>query len=282
MRARLALALALLAATGPACSTSVEDDALPDCALHNGSAVILMAQAVPTAELIPCIADALPGWRFIGLEARRGEASFTLESDEVGGDVLEVRLAPACPTAADETLMVLPGASARLSRDVVVTAPPELLVKLVPVTGRHAAAAQGLAAELEEAGLLVSVAAAGGPSLVEVDWALRRGDLAVVVDDLALTDAVVHVHGPADPVAKTVDLDDIEDHLLDVRETRAKETYRGTWQFRFQGGCVTYAVDATGPGAADLGDRIPQALSFVSRATLDRFTRVNVGLRLDP
>ncbi len=282
MRARLTLALALLAVTGPACSTSVEDDALPDCALHNGSAVILMAQAVPSAELIPCIADALPEWRFIGLEARRGEALFTFESDAIGGDFLEVRLAPACPASAEETMTVLPGGSAQLSRDVVVTAPPQLLVKLVPVTGRHAAAAQRLAAELGEAGLLVSVAAAGGHSPAAVDRALQRGGHAVVVDDLTLTDAVVHVHQPAEPVAETVDLDDIEGYLLDIRETWAKETYRGTWQFRFQGGCVTYAVDAIGPGAADLGNRIPQALSFVSRATLDRFTRVNVGLRLDP
>lgn len=64
-----------------------------------GPGVILMAQSVSTASLVPCIRTALPlGWNFDRLEARNGNARFWLDSDRDGPEAIEVRLEPSCDT----------------------------------------------------------------------------------------------------------------------------------------------------------------------------------------
>ncbi len=282
MKAHPLLVLVAASVLAASCSTSVEDDALPDCALDNGSAVLLLAQAVPTAELVPCVADLQPGWRFGGLDAGRGAARLWFDSPSMGSDFLDVRLGDSCRAAADESLVLVPGGSARLSQDVVVTAPPDSDIAVVPVASRHIATANALAAELAASGLTALVVPAGASASERVAAALQAGDFAVVVDDLSLADAVVHVHVPSAHRSLAVEWDDVAAELRDVKEAWEDQSYRGTWQFRFDGGCATYVVDATGPGAADLGEEIPAGLSFVARTTLDRFTQVHVGLRLDP
>ncbi len=282
MKARPLLVLVVASILGASCSTSVEDDALPDCALDNGSAVLLLAQAVPTAELVPCVTDLQPGWRFGGLDAGRGAARLWFDSPSLGSDFLDVRLGDSCRAAADESTVLVPGGSARLSQDVVVTAPPELEIAVVPVASRHIGTANALAAELAGSGLTGFVIPAGASASDRVAAALQAGNFAVVVDDLSVTEAVVHAHVPGIRRSSAVEWDDLVDELLGAQEAWEDQSYRGTWQFRFDGGCATYVVDAAGPGAADLGEHIPAALSFVSRTTLDRFTQVHVGLRLDP
>lgn len=255
---------------------------MPDCALHNGSAVILMAQAVPSAAMVPCVDELEPGWSFSEFKARRGAARLTFGSAAVGDDFLSVHLGESCPAAPDEELAVVSGGSARVSREVVVTAPPEVAVAVVPLAGRHAAAATKVVLDLDRNGITGEVVPAGRPAGERLSEALAAGHHALLVDDLSLADALVHVYRPGEGRAERVDREDIVDLLQDAAAAAADQTYQGTWQFRFDGGCVTYEFDAAGPGAAGLGEMVTAALSFVSRTTLDRFTRVHVGLRLDP
>ena len=74
----------------------------PLCSDGSGSAansVVLMAQSVPTASLVPCIKEALPlGWSFHHLDAHNGVARFWLDSDRDGQMAVEVRLTDSCPT----------------------------------------------------------------------------------------------------------------------------------------------------------------------------------------
>jgi hypothetical protein len=69
------------------------DDAEPT----NG--VILMAQSVPTASFVPCLAGMPVGWHFAGLDARSGSARFWLDSDRYGTHAIEVRLTEHCDTS---------------------------------------------------------------------------------------------------------------------------------------------------------------------------------------
>ena len=56
-----------LGAYAPACGT--------------GHSMILAAQAVPSAALVPCVAALPPGWRVGGTDIASGHAMFWLDSD---------------------------------------------------------------------------------------------------------------------------------------------------------------------------------------------------------
>ncbi len=68
------------------------DDGTPS----NG--VILMAQAVPTASLVPCLETMPLGWHFSDMEVEQDEARFWLDSDRDGRHAIEVRLTASCDT----------------------------------------------------------------------------------------------------------------------------------------------------------------------------------------
>ena len=98
---RIALALGILLGTvfmvaqtnqifSPAHDLGVYD--LPSCG--TGDTMILMAQAVPDAVVVPCL-DSLPaGWEIGGTSIRRNKGSFWLSSDIAGSRAVEVTLRP--------------------------------------------------------------------------------------------------------------------------------------------------------------------------------------------
>ncbi len=57
--------------------------------------MVLMAQSVPTAPDIPCIATLPAGWSVGGVRVRNDESHFWLDSDRAGGRAVDVRLRPA-------------------------------------------------------------------------------------------------------------------------------------------------------------------------------------------
>jgi hypothetical protein len=61
-------------------------------ACGSNDVTILMAQAVPTADAVPCIAALPAGWSVGGVRVRNGDARFWLDSDQAGGHAVEVRL----------------------------------------------------------------------------------------------------------------------------------------------------------------------------------------------
>jgi hypothetical protein len=64
----------------------------PDCGTNN--VMVLMAQSVPSAERLPCLAALPAGWELGGVLIRDGSARFWLDSDRAGGHAVEVRLRP--------------------------------------------------------------------------------------------------------------------------------------------------------------------------------------------
>jgi hypothetical protein len=62
----------------------------------DNSVLVLLAQSVPTAQLIPCIASVPAGWRPAGLHVTNGRASFVVGSDRDGPKALTVALTRAC------------------------------------------------------------------------------------------------------------------------------------------------------------------------------------------
>jgi hypothetical protein len=61
--------------------------------------MILAAQAVPSAAVLPCLAALPSGWQLGGVDIASGKASFWLDSDRAGERSATITLAAACDTA---------------------------------------------------------------------------------------------------------------------------------------------------------------------------------------
>lgn len=89
-------ALVLLATVPPACANTTV--ATVGCRVEEW-ALVLSAQAVPSATLVPCIARLPAGWSFSGSEFRDGASRFWLDSDRAGIRAVEVELTATCDTS---------------------------------------------------------------------------------------------------------------------------------------------------------------------------------------
>jgi hypothetical protein len=102
---RVALTAAVLAITLVAAFIGVQTVApggnpgasAPSCG--TGHSMILSAQAVPSAALLPCIAALPPGWSIGGADIASGHTRFWLDSDRAGPGALTVTLTAACDTS---------------------------------------------------------------------------------------------------------------------------------------------------------------------------------------
>ncbi len=71
----------------------------PQCAPQPDGAdstAVLIAQAVPTASLIPCVRTLPEGWTYEALKASNGQATFSLTSDRDGTKAATISLLPTC------------------------------------------------------------------------------------------------------------------------------------------------------------------------------------------
>ncbi len=94
---RIVGALAV-AAIMPACGSGISRSYVPFCpaSSQNGTVLILMAQSVPSATSIPCVAALPAGWAFGGEDIRSGRSTFWLDSDRAGLRAVTITLTPSC------------------------------------------------------------------------------------------------------------------------------------------------------------------------------------------
>jgi hypothetical protein len=94
-----ALAALALALAGAGCSNGGSVtlvDATPEC--HPGRRLAILAQAVPTAAYVPCIADEDSPWRFTSLTVEEGRARLSLVYIDPSGRSARVQLTRTCDT----------------------------------------------------------------------------------------------------------------------------------------------------------------------------------------
>jgi hypothetical protein len=65
----------------------------PDCE-NDSNLLILMAQSVPSATSVPCVASLPAGWEVGGVRIRNDQGTFWLDSEEGGQRAVEVALLP--------------------------------------------------------------------------------------------------------------------------------------------------------------------------------------------
>jgi hypothetical protein len=74
----------------------------PDCG--TGHTMILAAQAVPSAAVLPCIAALPSGWTSPGAEIASGKATFWLDSGQAGAQAVTITLTTACDTSGTQQI----------------------------------------------------------------------------------------------------------------------------------------------------------------------------------
>lgn len=95
-RARTAALVLIVATYGAGCA-STPSQAIPSCDPNQGGdALILMAQAVPSATQAPCIEKFPVGWTFGGEVFENGRGEFWLDSDRAGDRAVTVVLERTC------------------------------------------------------------------------------------------------------------------------------------------------------------------------------------------
>jgi tRNA A-37 threonylcarbamoyl transferase component Bud32/membrane-associated phospholipid phosphatase len=97
---RVILAVALVAITAVALTnvyqlfTPVELPIADKPSCGTGKVMLVMAQAVPEATSLPCVAALPAGWTIGGVRVGRGEGRFWLDSDQAGEHAVDVTLRP--------------------------------------------------------------------------------------------------------------------------------------------------------------------------------------------
>lgn len=268
MSKRLAIVVALALAAS-ACANSNLGREIPACPTDTGainsmgSSMILQMQAVDTAEYVPCLNDLKVGWSYEHLVAERFQSRFWLDSDRLGSRFLEVTLTPECEWGA-ATEVSASQDDASEYRDIEVTGSTVTIV-IVPVTGRETAYALGIEGELEarqinDRQVFVVFDERQIPLAEKVSNASGRDRPIIIVDeqDALAGTATLQMPGETQSV-RGLDLDE----LLDRIEDRLPEpSFTGTWFTVFQGGCITYEFDASGPGVDRLAGDIEEALGL--------------------
>jgi hypothetical protein len=234
---------------------------------------LLTAQAVPGADFIPCVEALRPGWEFEHIQARSGQAFFTLDSDRMGDDFLRVTLLPSCDVgAAHEVDSDQLGTTLSIE---VLEERTEFTVVVVPVAERHRSYA-------------ISVA-----SLFTDDIVKRRSVKVALEDsDKSIADKIAAAHALGHPVViiddnevatTTVSLRRVgEDEesglsytaaLKEIEDDVASPLYRARWFYTFQGGCVRYDIDAEGEGAQSVDRDIADAIGMYPMEEMRKLAR---------
>jgi hypothetical protein len=74
------------------CSTAVPS--VPGCS--SGQRLATVAQSVPTAAYVPCLAALPDGWRATSFDVESGHTRFSLVSDQGGGRAVRIELTERC------------------------------------------------------------------------------------------------------------------------------------------------------------------------------------------
>jgi membrane-associated phospholipid phosphatase/tRNA A-37 threonylcarbamoyl transferase component Bud32 len=102
---RVSLAVAMLVATvivvviGGRAFFPAEDIGAYPPVCGTGHSMILAAQAVPSAALVPCVAALPSGWHARGADIASGHARFWLDSDQAGIQAVTITLTATCDTS---------------------------------------------------------------------------------------------------------------------------------------------------------------------------------------
>jgi hypothetical protein len=234
---------------------------------------LLTAQAVPGADFIPCVEALRPGWEFKHVQARSGQAFFTLDSDRMGDGFLRVTLLPSCDIgAAHEVESDEPGTTLSIE---VLEERTEFIVVVIPVAERHHSYAISVASLLTDdiikrRSVEVALDDSDKPIADKIASAHAQGHPVVIIDDAEVATTTVSLRRVGEDeesgLSYSAALEEIEDDV-------SSSLYRARWFYTFRGGCVRYDIDAEGDGAQSVDDDIADAIGLYPMEEMRKLAR---------
>jgi hypothetical protein len=273
---RLVFAACILAVISAGCAEQQLGRRIVECdgpTQALGTSVILTAQAVPGTEYIPCVDALRPGWQFEHVQARSGQAYFTLDSDRMGLEFLRVTLLPSCDIVA-ATEVRSDERDVTLSVEVLEET-AEFTVVVIPVADRHYDYAQWVAARLlsEEINgreIVATIDESDRPMSEKVSTAHATGSPVIIIDDAEADTETLSLRRVGDEEEPGLDFDAA---LAEISDDVDDPVYKARWFYTFQGGCIRYDIDAEGEGAQSVKTDVARAIGLYPMEELYELAR---------
>jgi hypothetical protein len=238
-----------------------------------GTSIILTAQAVPGTEYIPCVDALRPGWEFEHVQARSGQAYFTLDSDRMGMEFLRVTLLPSCDIGA-ATEVTSDEGNVTLSVEVLEENDDFALV-VIPVASRHHNYSTGVVAHLMSESIngreiSATLDESERPISEKISSAHVAGTPVIIVDDVEVDTETLSLRRPGEDEESGLDFDAA---LAEMGDDVEDPVYRARWFYTFEGGCVRYDIDAEGEGAQTVKTDVARAIGLYPMEELYELAR---------
>lgn len=223
---------------------------------------ILMAQAVPGTEYIACVDALRPGWKFEHVEARSGQAYFTLDSDRMGMEFLRVTLLPSCDIGA-ATEVTSDEGDVTLSIEVLEEN-ADFPVVVIPVANRHhnygvSVVAHFMSESVNGRDINATLDESGRPISEKISSAHEAGAPVVIIDDAEVDTETVSLRRVGEDEEPGLDFDAA---LEEIEEDVDDPVYKARWFYTFQDGCIRYDFDAKGEGAQSVKSDVARAIGL--------------------
>jgi len=238
-----------------------------------GTSIILTAQAVPGTEYIPCVDALRPGWQFEHVEARSGQAYFTLNSDRMGLDFLRVTLLPSCDIGA-ATEVTSDEGDVTLSIEVLEEN-DDYAVVVIPVANRHhnyavSVVAHFMSESVNGRDIAATLDESERPISEKVSSAHAAGTPVIIIDDVEVETETVSLRRVGDDEDSGLDFDAA---LAEMEDDVDDPVYEARWFYTFEDGCVRYDIDAKGEGAQTVKSDVARAIGLYPMEEIYKLAR---------
>ena len=238
-----------------------------------GTSIILTAQAVPGTAYIPCVDALRPGWQFEHVQARSGQAYFTLDSDRMGMEFLRVTLLPSCDVGAARSVISDEG-DVELSIEVLEEN-ADFAVVVVPVASRHHNYAVSVVAHLMSESvrgrdISATLDESDAPISEKIASAHAAGTPVIIIDDSEVDTETVSLRRVGRDEESGLDFDAALDEIEDDVDG---PVYKARWFYTFDGGCIRYDIDAEGEGAQSVKTDVARAIGVYPMEELYELAR---------
>lgn len=242
------------------------------------TSIILTAQAVPGTEYIPCIDALRPGWQFQHVQARSGQAYFTLDSDRMGMEFLRVTLLPSCDIG---TAMEVASDEPDVTLSVeVLEEESDFAVVVIPVANRHhvystVVVSRFMSESVRGRDITAILDESDAPISEKIASAHATGAPVIIIDDAEVDTETVSLRRVGGDEDSGLSFDEA---LAEIEGDVGDAAYKARWFYTFQGGCIRYDIDAKGEGAQSVKSDVARAIGLYPMEELYELAR-QAGIR---